>query len=223
MIGPGWMPSRPRPLGQARRGLFSYTSRYKKRRPPRRRSAPAPRIVRDAADPGCNTELTLCDGPADLPTATLWSRASEARHRVLVADLHGWLANRWRWVRPRTVPLLVTFAGMLAILGATKYLSVYAYNDDLRLRAPAGVTNFGGDVASNNPALPGLAAPRLQPTAGGSAVVPPLDSNQRHWHDQRGHFLCLHAYRMPSAELAAEPPPPGSPGELTSDRPAPRR
>jgi len=71
----------------------------------------------------------LFDGPADLPTATLRSRASEARHRVIAADLHGWLAHRWRWVRPRTVPLLVAFVGMLAVLGATKYLSVYAYRE----------------------------------------------------------------------------------------------
>jgi hypothetical protein len=223
MIGPGWMPSRPRPLGQGRRGLFSYTSRYKKRRPPRQRSAPGPRIVRDAANPGCNTELMLFDGPADLPTATLRSRASEARHRVLAADLHGWLANRWSWVRPRTVPLLVAFAGMLAILGATKYLSVYAYNDDLRLRAPAGITNFGGDVASNNPALPGLATSRLQPASDGNAVVPPLDSDQVHGHERRGHGRCSHVYRIPSAELTAEPPPPGSPGELTPGRSASRR
>jgi hypothetical protein len=71
----------------------------------------------------------LFDGPADLPTATLRSRANAARHRVIAADLAGWLATRWRWLRPRTVPLLVAFIGMLAVLGATKYLTAYAGGD----------------------------------------------------------------------------------------------
>lgn len=218
MIGPGWMPSLPRPLGQRRRGLFSYTSRYRKRRPARRRSAPTPRIVRDAADPGCNTEIMLFDGPAALPTATLRSRASEARHRVIAADLHGWLANRWCWVRPRTVPLLVAFVGMIAVLGATKYLSVYAYNDDLRLRAPAGITNFGGDVATNSPALPS-AAPQPQPRANGNTVAPAR--SDFHW----GHGgMCGTPYLRWSAEHGSDPRRPlASPGELTPDRPAARR
>ena len=219
MIGPGWMPSRPRPLGQVRRGLFSYTSLYRRRRSAQRRSAPTPRIVRDAAELDCNTGSMLFDGPADLPTATLRSRTSEARHRVLAADLHGWLTSRWHWVRPRTVPLLVAFAGMLAILGATKYLSVYAYNDDLRLRAPASITNFGGDVASNNPALPGLAAPQ-PPGVDGYAAGPLLpDSSLHHWHCQhpRSHW-------MPSAEFGSNPRHLlASPGELTPDQPAPPR
>jgi len=62
----------------------------------------------------------LFDGPADLPTAILRSRASEARHRVIAGHLYRWLALRWSWLRPRTVPLIVAFAGMLALLGATK-------------------------------------------------------------------------------------------------------
>lgn len=71
----------------------------------------------------------LFDGPADLPTATLRSRASAARHRVIAADLASWFATRWRWLRPRTVPLLVAFVGMLGVLGATKYLTAYAGGD----------------------------------------------------------------------------------------------
>ncbi len=159
----------------------------------------------------------LFDGPADLPTATLRSRASEARHRVIAADLHGWLAHRWRWVRPRTVPLLVAFVGMLAVLGATKYLSVYAYNDDLRLRAPASITNFAGDVASRDPAMPNAAAPQPQPTDG-NVVAPALDSHRSHWR-------CLHPHsrRLPSAEPDSAPRPLGSPGEIAPDRPAARR
>jgi hypothetical protein len=69
--------------------------------------------------------------------AMLWSRTSQARHRTIAADLAGWLATRWSWVKPRTVPLLVAFAGMLATLGAAKYLSTFAIGDDLRLRPSA--------------------------------------------------------------------------------------
>lgn len=160
----------------------------------------------------------LFDGPADLPTATLRSRASEARHRVIAADLHGWLAHRWCWVRPRTVPLIVAFVGMLAVLGATKYLSVYAYNDDLRLRAPAGLTNFGGDVASSDPALPN-AAPQPQSRADGHTVAPARSDS--HWGP--GRHLCGHAYLDAERRAWMNPlrplPSPGS----TLDWPAARR
>jgi len=118
------------------------------------------------------------------------------------------------------VPLIVAFVGMLAVLGATKYLSVYAYNDDLRLRAPAGLTNFGGDVASSDPALPNAAALQPQPRADGNTVAPALPDSYR------GHGRCLHghSHRMPSAELGSDPRRPlASPGEFTPDRPAARR
>jgi len=62
---------------------------------------------------------------------------------VIAADLAGWLATRWSWLKPRTVPLLVAFAGMLAILGATKYLSTFAIGDDSRVHPPADAWTRG--------------------------------------------------------------------------------
>jgi hypothetical protein len=69
----------------------------------------------------------LFDGlPAELPTAMLLSGASHARHRVIGGHLRHWLDDRWAWLRPRTVPMIVAFVGMLAVLGSTKYLSSFA-------------------------------------------------------------------------------------------------
>lgn len=125
MIGPGWMPSRPRPLPRVRRGLISYTCRRGRRRS--LRSPAAASSVRDGAAAGCDTVGMLFDGlPAELPTATLLPSASHARHRVIGGRLRHWLDDRWAWLRPRTVPMIVAFVGMFAVLGSTKYLSTYA-------------------------------------------------------------------------------------------------
>ena len=126
MIGPGWLPSRPRPLSRVRKSLLSYT-----RRPRRRSGAPrstvATHIAADGAAPGCNTIGMLFDGlPAELPIATLLPSAAHARHRVIGGHLRHWFDDRWAWLRPRTVPMIAAFAGMLAVLGTTKYLSSYA-------------------------------------------------------------------------------------------------
>ena len=124
MIGPGWLPSRPRPLARVRRSLWPYGHRRRRRRggTPRRANMAA-----DAGAPGCNNIDMLFDGfPAELPTATLLSDSHQARHRVIGGHLRHWLADRWVWLRPRTVPMIVAFLGMLAVLGSTKYLSSYA-------------------------------------------------------------------------------------------------
>lgn len=70
----------------------------------------------------------LFDGlPAELPTATLLPAAAHDRQLALGGRLRQWLDERWAWIRPRTVPLIAAFAGMIAVLGTTKYLSSYAY------------------------------------------------------------------------------------------------
>jgi len=110
----------------------------------------------------------LFDGAqAELPTATLRSSASQARHRVVVGDLHRWLADRWRWLRPRTVPLLVAFAGMFAILGATKYLSTFAAHDSLT-RSPA----YG--VVLTAPDMPGASERHHHARPGSDAKMQPV-------------------------------------------------
>lgn len=126
MIGPGWLPSRPRPISPVRRGLLSYTFRRRRRRgaPPR---AAALRIPADGTALCCNTIDMLFDGlPAELPTATLVPTAAHDRHRAIGGRIRQWFDDRWTWIRPRTVPLIAAFAGMIAVLGTTKYLSSYA-------------------------------------------------------------------------------------------------
>ena len=65
----------------------------------------------------------LFDGPpAALPTASLRRTAGEPRRQVVKLHVLHWLASALRWARPRTVPLVVAFLGMLAVLGARHYL-----------------------------------------------------------------------------------------------------
>jgi hypothetical protein len=130
VIGPGWMPSRPRPLVRARRGLGSYTLGYPRRRTRRARPTGSVQIARDPGPLDCDTDIMLFDGvPAELPTATLVPGVLHARHRVISGRLVQWLSTRWAWLRPRTVPMIAAFVGMLAVLGATRYLSEYARGD----------------------------------------------------------------------------------------------
>jgi hypothetical protein len=69
----------------------------------------------------------LFDGvPAELPTAMLLPGGCHARHRLIGGHLRHWLDDRWTWLRPRTVPMIVAFVGMLAVLGSTRYLSTFA-------------------------------------------------------------------------------------------------
>ena len=126
MIGPGWMPSQPRPLGRMRRGLVCY-ARYARRRPRRRTERSR---ARDAARPP--SELAFAGAPAELPIATVLSSGSQ----VLAGDLQRWLVERWAWLRPRTIPLVVAGVAMVMMLGAMDHLT-YAPAADPRAHAHA--------------------------------------------------------------------------------------
>lgn len=124
MIGPGWLPTRPRPISRVRRSVLSYTFRRRRRRSTTPRAA---RMTADGTPPCCNTVDMLFDGlPAELPTATLVPTAAHDRQRAIGGRIRQWFDDRWAWIRPRTVPLIAAFAGMIAVLGTTKYLSTYA-------------------------------------------------------------------------------------------------
>ena len=64
----------------------------------------------------------LFDQKADLPVATV-RRAPGSAVDVVASDLRRWLAARWQWFKPRTIPVTVAFVGMLAVLQAVSYLS----------------------------------------------------------------------------------------------------
>jgi hypothetical protein len=78
------------------------------------RRSPRVRKSRPAIELACDPRIMF--GPAEFPTATLHKRAA----RYLLAD---WMRARWSWVRPRTIPLAVAFAGMIAVLASVHYLS----------------------------------------------------------------------------------------------------
>ena len=64
----------------------------------------------------------LFDQKAELPVATV-RRAPGSAVDSVTSDLRHWLAARWQWFRPRTIPVTVAFAGMLGVLHAVSYLS----------------------------------------------------------------------------------------------------
>lgn len=74
------------------------------------------------------------DTPGELPVATVLRGRATVTERALGA-LQGWLAARWTWLRPRTVPVLVALAGMVAVIQAVDYLA-HPPADQLASRAP---------------------------------------------------------------------------------------
>ena len=110
MIGPGWLPARPRTLGLSRRlRTLPYTRTRRPRGAARRANA-------------VNNEVMLFDGVRELPTATV-RKAPDMRVGLLMGDLQRWLAARWSWFKPRTVPVLVAALGALAVVHSVNYLS----------------------------------------------------------------------------------------------------
>ena len=114
MIGPGWMPSRPRPMGRVRR---LYTPGSTRRQPARRRRQPSTATAREPLDLS-----STCDGgPIDLPTATVRPSRAHGRYLGVRQDLRDWLRHRWVWLRPRTIPLLVALASLFAMVALGQY------------------------------------------------------------------------------------------------------
>ena len=116
MIGPGWLPGyRPR-LGAARKRTLAYTRQ--------RRRSPRVHKKQDAAPRAMNTEIVLFDhGPAEFPVATAVPREPRARLIATLADLKRWVAARWDWFKPRTVPCAVAGLGMVAVIASAHYLA----------------------------------------------------------------------------------------------------
>jgi hypothetical protein len=61
--------------------------------------------------------------PSELPVARLHQRG---RLPSMSHALVEWLAARWQWLRPRTVPVIVAFIGMCAVMASAHYLSKLA-------------------------------------------------------------------------------------------------
>jgi hypothetical protein len=113
MIGPGWLP-RYRPIG-LRRPALAYNRRRRHSQP---RANPAPRTSASPPEP-----VLFDRGPAEFPLATIRPREPRARMVALAGGLQRWLAARWQWFRPRTVPVAVAALGMIAVLKSADYLA----------------------------------------------------------------------------------------------------
>jgi hypothetical protein len=111
MIRIGWLPSLSRP---SRRRTLPYTGRS--RRIVRRKAVARDVLVDDQP-------MIFDLPPAELPVATV---VPKDRGTQLAADLRVWLAARWQWFKPRTIPMIVAFVGMLAVIGAATWLRNYA-------------------------------------------------------------------------------------------------
>ena len=107
----GQLPNRLRPLGFKRRRTLPYTQR------PGR-----PRKERANGSHTRDTGLVLFDSPRELPIATV-----VVEPRTLTELLSGgialWFSDRWRWLRPRTIPLTVALVGLLGVVRAVDYLT----------------------------------------------------------------------------------------------------
>ena len=145
----------------------------------------------------------------ELPVATLRPSASQGRYRVLAIELRRWLAQRWAWLAPRSVPMIVAFAGLVAVLGATKYLSVYASGSDLMLRAPAGAHVPANDFASRDPDTTGFGASQLSGTACDALVQALPDrwpDHERRLHLASGRTRMTRMTQMMNGEISLEVP-----------------
>ena len=116
MIRVGWLPSQSRP--SSRRRTLPYSGRRRSARTiSRRTNAAAPvKLVNDE-------DMIFDQPPAELPVATM---VPKDRGTQIAADLRAWLVARWTWFRPRTIPMIVAFIGMLAVIGAATWLRNYA-------------------------------------------------------------------------------------------------
>ena len=90
----------------------------------------------------------LFDGPpAELPLATLRSTGSVAWCRRLLGDLDPRravslaLARHVAWLRPRAVPLIVAFAGMVATIAAVKYAALSARSERMTLEVRTRISD----------------------------------------------------------------------------------
>lgn len=121
MIGPGWLPGlKPR---ATRKNTLAYRQRRTRART--RAKVPSPPVAR-ASSP----DLVLFDhGPSELPVATVIPHEPRARAVALLADLERWVAARWAWFKPRTVPCAVAGLGMIAVIASANYLAHQHDND----------------------------------------------------------------------------------------------
>lgn len=130
MIRIGELPIAPRPHAGRGRTL-PYTGRRRRRSPLLPTAQPLPARRGDPGSPRADDAAAVNNGamifdqpPAELPVATLRPRDTGSQ---LLLDARAWLAARWRWLRPRSIPVAVAVAGMLGVLAVSSYLRELAH------------------------------------------------------------------------------------------------
>jgi hypothetical protein len=121
MIAPGWMPS---PLRALRRRTMSYT-RVRRVRRKRRDLAQRSAVERSGRSAIAVNNEGMLFAPGELPVATVILREPGAR---VAADTKRWAAQRWSWLRPRALPIVVAVMGLVCVVASGRYLSRYATN-----------------------------------------------------------------------------------------------
>jgi len=114
VIGPGWLPSRP--ISRLKRTLL-YTRVRRRRTKPR-----APRHLSAPAGWLDDQTVIFQAGPVEFPVATLRPHDPGSHARALAGGLVRWVAAKWAWLRPRTVPVMVAALGLYAVLQSADYL-----------------------------------------------------------------------------------------------------
>ncbi|NVB78886.1 MAG: hypothetical protein HOV81_10860 [Kofleriaceae bacterium] len=112
MIGPGSMPRFPWRAFR-RKATLPYTRRRRSR----------PRIQNQAASSPAVEIVAFDHGPAEFPMASVRPREARGRAVAVLGDLQRWLAARWAWFKPRSVPCAVAGLGMLAVIASADYLA----------------------------------------------------------------------------------------------------
>jgi hypothetical protein len=79
--------------------------------------------ARSACAVNTGIETMLFDlGDGELPVATLRPRAAGAHAHAAFGELERWSSERWAWLRPRLVPVIVAAIGMVFVLLSADYL-----------------------------------------------------------------------------------------------------
>lgn len=119
--------------------LAIYTARRAGRRTPTymRRGAGRRAARRAPRAPTRDTGGVLLSHNYEFPTATLL--AKQPPRDALWTGLRAWFAARWQWLRPRTIPVAVAIASMIAALAATSALTDYARQSRVEASPMLGV------------------------------------------------------------------------------------
>lgn len=83
--------------------------------------------------------------PAELPVAKLEPR--NARERI-AAGLHAWVVAKWRWFKPRTIPMVVALGGLFAVIGSANYLRSVAHDGWERVEHRGPDTSVASSAAA---------------------------------------------------------------------------